>query len=335
MLFKLHSIPFLMIALGIEGTAHTLGIGIVTEDKVLANVFNTLTTEKGGIHPKEAAEHHAKLLRPLLKKALQEAKVNIKDVDVIAFSQGPGLGPALRVVATAARALALRYNKPIVGVNHCIAHVEVTKMFGIKDPVGLYVSGGNTQILALEGGRYRVFGETLDIGIGNAIDTFAREIGLGFPGGPKIEKLAQRGEKYIELPYTVKGMDLSFSGILTEAVRKYKTGKYKLEDIAYSFQETAFAALIEVTERAVAHTGKEEVVLVGGVAANNRLREMLKTMSEERSIKFFVPPYDLCRDNGAMIAYNGLRMFKAGIRFNIEETIVKQKFRTDEMEVTW
>ncbi|ACS90890.1 MULTISPECIES: bifunctional N(6)-L-threonylcarbamoyladenine synthase/serine/threonine protein kinase [Thermococcus] len=324
-----------MIALGIEGTAHTLGIGIVTEDKVLANVFNTLTTEKGGIHPKEAAEHHAKLLRPLLKKALQEAKVNIKDVDVIAFSQGPGLGPALRVVATAARALALRYNKPIVGVNHCIAHVEVTKMFGIKDPVGLYVSGGNTQILALEGGRYRVFGETLDIGIGNAIDTFAREIGLGFPGGPKIEKLAQRGEKYIELPYTVKGMDLSFSGILTEAVRKYKTGKYKLEDIAYSFQETAFAALIEVTERAVAHTGKEEVVLVGGVAANNRLREMLKTMSEERSIKFFVPPYDLCRDNGAMIAYNGLRMFKAGIRFNIEETIVKQKFRTDEMEVTW
>lgn len=324
-----------MIALGIEGTAHTLGIGIVTEDKVLANVFNTLTTEKGGIHPKEAAEHHAKLLSPLLKKALQEAKVNIKDVDVIAFSQGPGLGPALRVVATAARALALRYNKPIVGVNHCIAHVEVTKMFGIKDPVGLYVSGGNTQILALEGGRYRVFGETLDIGIGNAIDTFAREIGLGFPGGPKIEKLAQRGEKYIELPYTVKGMDLSFSGILTEAVRKYKTGKYKLEDIAYSFQETAFAALIEVTERAVAHTGKEEVVLVGGVAANNRLREMLKTMSEERSIKFFVPPYDLCRDNGAMIAYNGLRMFKAGIRFNIEETIVKQKFRTDEMEVTW
>jgi len=326
---------FLMITLGIEGTAHTLGIGIVTEEKVLANIFDTLTTEKGGIHPKEAAEHHAKLLRPLLKKALQEAKVNIKDVDVIAFSQGPGLGPALRVVATVARALALRYNKPIVGVNHCIAHVEITKMFGIRDPVGLYVSGGNTQVLALEGGRYRVFGETLDIGIGNAIDTFAREIGLGFPGGPKIEKLAQKGEKYIELPYTVKGMDLSFSGILTEAVRKYKTGKYKLEDIAYSFQETAFAALIEVTERAVAHTGKEEVVLVGGVAANNRLREMLKTMSEERGIKFFVPPYDLCRDNGAMIAYNGLRMFKAGIRFSIEETIVKQKFRTDEMEVTW
>jgi len=324
-----------MITLGIEGTAHTLGIGIVTEEKVLANIFDTLTTEKGGIHPKEAAKHHAKLLRPLLKKALQEAKVNIKDVDVIAFSQGPGLGPALRVVATAARALALRYNKPIVGVNHCIAHVEITKMFGIRDPVGLYVSGGNTQVLALEGGRYRVFGETLDIGIGNAIDTFAREVGLGFPGGPKIEKLAQKGEKYIELPYTVKGMDLSFSGILTEAVRKYKTGKYKLEDIAYSFQETAFAALIEVTERAVAHTGKEEVVLVGGVAANNRLREMLKTMSEERNIKFFVPPYDLCRDNGAMIAYNGLRMFKAGIRFSIEETIVKQKFRTDEMEVTW
>ncbi len=324
-----------MIALGIEGTAHTLGIGIVTEEKVLANVFDTLTTEKGGIHPKEAAEHHAKFLKPLLKKALKEAKINMEDVDVVAFSQGPGLGPALRVVATAARALAIRYNKPIVGVNHCIAHVEITKMFGIKDPVGLYVSGGNTQVLALEGGRYRVFGETLDIGIGNAIDTFARELGLGFPGGPKIEKLAQKGERYIELPYAVKGMDLSFSGILTEAVRKYKTGKYRVEDLAYSFQETAFAALVEVTERAVAHTGKEEVVLIGGVAANNRLREMIKIMCEDRGVEFFVPPYDLCRDNGAMIAYTGLRMFKAGIKFNLEETIVKQKFRTDEVKVIW
>ena len=324
-----------MIALGIEGTAHTLGIGIVTEEKVLANVFDTLTTEKGGIHPKEAAEHHAKFLKPLLKKALKEAKINMEDVDVVAFSQGPGLGPALRVVATAARALAIRYNKPIVGVNHCIAHVEITKMFGVKDPVGLYVSGGNTQVLALEGGRYRVFGETLDIGIGNAIDTFARELGLGFPGGPKIEKLAQKGERYIELPYAVKGMDLSFSGILTEAVRKYKTGKYRVEDLAYSFQETAFAALVEVTERAVAHTGKEEVVLIGGVAANNRLREMIKIMCEDRGVEFSVPPYDLCRDNGAMIAYTGLRMFKAGIKFNLEETIVKQKFRTDEVKVIW
>ncbi|WP_457742410.1 bifunctional N(6)-L-threonylcarbamoyladenine synthase/serine/threonine protein kinase [Thermococcus sp.] len=324
-----------MIALGIEGTAHTLGIGIVTEKKVLANVFDTLTTERGGIHPKEAAEHHARLLKPLLRKAFQTAGITMDDVDVIAFSQGPGLGPALRVIATAARALAIRYNKPIVGVNHCIAHVEITKMFGVKDPVGLYVSGGNTQVLALEGGRYRVFGETLDIGIGNAIDTFARELGIGFPGGPKIERLALKGERYIELPYAVKGMDLSFSGLLTEAVRKYRTGKYRVEDLAYSFQETAFSALVEVTERAVAHTGKEEVVLVGGVAANNRLREMLKIMTKDRRVEFFVPPYDLCRDNGAMIAYTGLRMFEAGIRFSLEETVVKQRFRTDEVEVTW
>jgi len=324
-----------MIVLGIEGTAHTLGIGIVTERKVLANVFDTLTTEKGGIHPKKAAEHHAKLLKPLLRKALEKAGVSMDDVDVIAFSQGPGLGPALRVVATAARALAIRYGKPIVGVNHCIAHVEITKMFGVKDPVGLYVSGGNTQVLALEGGRYRVFGETLDIGIGNAIDTFAREIGLGFPGGPKIERLAQRGERYIELPYAVKGMDLSFSGLLTEAVRKYRSGRYRIEDLAYSFQETAFSALVEVTERAVAHTGKEEVVLVGGVAANNRLREMLKVMAGDRGVDFFVPPYDLCRDNGAMIAYTGLRMYLGGVKFKIRETVVKQKFRTDEVEVTW
>ncbi|HIP88644.1 MAG TPA: bifunctional N(6)-L-threonylcarbamoyladenine synthase/serine/threonine protein kinase [Thermococcus paralvinellae] len=324
-----------MIALGIEGTAHTLGIGIVTERKVLANVFDTITTEKGGIHPKEAAEHHAKLMKPLLKKALQEAKISLEDIDVVAFSQGPGLGPCLRVVATAARALAIKHDKPIVGVNHCIAHVEITKMFGVKDPVGLYVSGGNTQVLALEGKRYRVFGETLDIGIGNALDTFAREVGLGFPGGPKIERLAREGKRYIELPYAVKGMDLSFSGLLTEAVRKFKSGKYKIEDIAYSFQETAFAALVEVTERAVAHTEKGEVVLVGGVAANNRLREMLRIMTEDRGVRFFVPPYELCRDNGAMIAYTGLKMYKAGITFRIEETIVNQKFRTDEVEVIW
>ena len=324
-----------MMALGIEGTAHTLGIGIVTERKVLANVFDTLTTEKGGIHPKEAAEHHAKLLKPLLRKAFEEAGVGMDEVDIVAFSQGPGLGPCLRVAATAARALAIRYGKPIVGVNHCIAHVEITKMFGVKDPVGLYVSGGNTQVLALEGGRYRVFGETLDIGIGNAIDTFARELGLGFPGGPKIERLAKKGRRYIELPYAVKGMDLSFSGVLTEAVRKYRTGRYRVDDLAYSFQETAFAALVEVTERAVAHTGKNEVVLVGGVAANNRLREMLKAMTSERGVEFFVPPYDLCRDNGAMIAYTGLRMYLGGVRFKIEETVVKQKFRTDEVKVTW
>jgi N6-L-threonylcarbamoyladenine synthase len=213
--------------------------------------------------------------------------------------------------------------------------VEITKMFGVGDPVGLYVSGGNTQVLALEGGRYRVFGETLDIGIGNAIDTFARELGIGFPGGPKIEKLALRGERYIELPYAVKGMDLSFSGILTEAVRKYRTGKYRVEDLAYSFQETAFSALVEVTERAVAHTGKDEVVLVGGVAANNRLREMLEVMTEDRGIDFFVPPYDLCRDNGAMIAYTGLRMYLGGVRFSLNDTVVKQKFRTDEVDVVW
>lgn len=325
-----------MIALGIEGTAHTLGVGIVTEKKVLSNVFDMFKTEKGGIHPKEAAEHHAKLIKSLLKKALEEAGVSIEDIDVIAFSQGPGLGPCLRVVATAARALAIRYNRPIVGVNHCIAHVEVVKLVSdVRDPVGLYVSGGNTQVIALEGGRYRVFGETLDIGIGNALDMFAREVGLGFPGGPKIEMLAKKGRRYIELPYAVKGMDLSFSGLLTEAVRKFKSGRYKIEDIAYSFQETAFAALVEVTERALAHTGKDEVVLVGGVAANNRLREMLGAMAEDRGARFYVPPYDLCRDNGAMIAHTGLLMYKAGITFELKDTIVKQKFRTDEVEVTW
>ncbi len=328
-----------MISLGIEGTAHTIGVGIVEDEsercKVLANVIKTYHPEKGGIHPREAANHHAKYISQVIKKALEEAKLDPDEVDVISFSQGPGLGPCLRTAATAARALSLYLKKPLVGVNHCIAHLEIGRgTTDCKDPVLLYVSGGNTQVIAFANGRYRVFGETLDIGIGNFLDKLGRYMNLQFPSGPIIENLAKKGEKLLDLPYTVKGMDVAFSGMLTSAQSYFDSGE-RIEDICFSVQEIAFAALTEVTERAMAHVGKDEVLLGGGVARNKRLREMIETMAKERGARSFVPRDDLCIDNGAMIAWTGLIMYKSGIETKVEESYIEQRFRTDEVDVKW
>ncbi|MEE9150313.1 MAG: bifunctional N(6)-L-threonylcarbamoyladenine synthase/serine/threonine protein kinase [Thermoplasmata archaeon] len=325
-----------MLCLGIEGTAHTVGVGVVdSECNLLANVMKMYQPEKGGIHPREAANHHAEHLVPLIREARQKAGIDYKDLDLVAFSQGPGLGPCLRTVATASRALSLTLNIPIVGVNHCVAHLEIgRKTENCSNPVLLYVSGGNTQIIAFSNGKYRVFGETLDIGIGNMLDKFGRELGLGFPSGEKIERLAGKGEKLMKLPYSVKGMDISFSGMLTAASNLFKNGERK-EDLCHSIQETAFAMLTEVTERAMAHTGIEEVLLGGGVASNKRLQKMLRDMASARSAKFAVPPQKLCIDNGAMIAWMGIIMYEAGVRMDLKDTVVKQKYRADEVEVMW
>jgi N6-L-threonylcarbamoyladenine synthase/protein kinase Bud32 len=325
-----------LICIGIEGTAEKTGVGIVdSEGNILASRGKPLIPESGGIHPREAAEHHASAIVPLIKDALKEAKLDIDDIELVAFSRGPGLGPALRTTATAARSLALSLNVPIIGVNHCIGHVEIGRLTtGAEDPVSLYVSGGNTQVIAYESERYRVFGETLDIAIGNCLDQFAREVGLGHPGGPKVEELAGKANEYIKLPYAVKGMDLSFSGLLTAALRKYGSGA-PLNDVCYSLQETAFSMLVEVTERALAHTKKQEVMLCGGVAANSRLREMISIMADEHFAEFYMPPMKYCGDNGAMIAWMGQLMYKHGLTQEIEDTTVIQKYRTDQVDVPW
>jgi N6-L-threonylcarbamoyladenine synthase/protein kinase Bud32 len=249
----------------------------------------------------------------------------------IAFSQGPGLGPCLRTVATAARSLALALDVPLVGVNHCVAHIEIGCFAtGCRDPVVLYASGANTQVIGYLNGRYRIFGETLDVGIGNALDKFARAKNFPHPGGPHIEAQAKTGT-YIELPYTVKGMDLAFSGLVSAA----KDSKESLSDVCYSLQETAFAMCVEVTERALSLTGKDEVLLVGGVGANRRLQEMLRIMCEDRGARFFVPEQKYLGDNGAMIAYTGKLMLECGISVPIEESRINPSFRSDEVEVTW
>ena len=323
--------------LGIEGTAWNLSAAIVTETEIIAEVTETYKPKTGGIHPREAAQHHAKYAASVIKRLLAEAKekgVEPSEIDGIAFSQGPGLGPCLRTIATAARMLSIYLGVPLIGVNHCIAHIEI----GIwrtpaKDPVVLYVSGANSQVISYMGGRYRVFGETLDIGLGNALDKFARGAGLSHPGGPKIEAYAKNAKKYIHIPYVIKGMDLSFSGLSTAASEALK--KASLEDVCYSYQETAFAMVVEVAERALAHTGKKEVLLAGGVGANTRLREMLNEMCEARGAKFYVPEKCFMGDNGTMIAYTGLLMYKSGNTLSLEDSRVNPSYRTDDVKVTW
>ncbi len=322
-----------MIVLGIESTAHTFGVGITDGKRKLANK-RVMYKTKGGIHPREASQFMATNADQVVKSALEEAGLGIDDIDGIAFARGPGLGPCLRVGGTLATFLAKQYEKPIVGVNHCIAHIEVGKWdLGFKDPLVIYVSGANTQILGLAGRRYRIFGETLDIGLGNAIDVLGREMGLEFPAGPKIEQMAREGRNYIELPYTIKGMDLTFSGVLTAAKRL--VGKVNKNDLAYSFQETVFAMLVEVSERALAHTKKKELMLVGGVAQNKRLCEMLSDMVKPHQARFGVPKAEYNGDNGFMIALTGWKMFNAGIRHDINDLHVLQDWRTDDVEIAW
>jgi len=324
--------------LGIESTAHTFGVGVVKNGKVLANIKRTYTTNKGGIIPLDAAKFHQKNKYEIYFEALNAAKIQESEVEVISFSQGPGLSPCLLEGMKFAKELSKKLKKPLVPVNHCIAHLEIGELTGAKDPVMLYTSGANTQIIAYASGKYRVFGETLDIGVGNFIDTFARYAGIGFPGGPVIQKLAEKSRDYIEIPYKVKGMDIALSGILTNLKQKLESEKFRLADLAYSMQETVFAMLVETAERALAHTGKKELLLGGGVACNSRLQEMCKIMCKERGAKYFCPENSLLVDNAAMIAFLGEIMFKSGIKIphrDLDKIDIKPRQRTDEVDVSW
>jgi N6-L-threonylcarbamoyladenine synthase/protein kinase Bud32 len=326
-----------MIALGIEGTAHTFGVGAVDgldDPTILANHTRMYRPEEGGIHPREAARHHADVASDAVETGLDEAGLAPEEVDVVAFSQGPGLGPCLRTAATAARALSLRLDVPLVGVNHCVAHQEIGRaVTAARDPVLLYASGANTQVIGYAADRYRLYGETLDVGVGNMLDKFAREAGLPFPGGPAIEEAAEGVDEVVDLPYSVKGMDVAFSGLLTAALEARDEASMAV--LANSIQETAFATLVEVAERALAHAGKDEVVLGGGVACNDRLREMTETMARERGAEAYAPEPALCVDNGAMIAYTGLLAREAGASVPVEESAIDQGWRTDEATIPW
>ncbi len=322
-----------MRVLGVEGTAWAASAAVYdTETDELRIESDAYAPESGGIHPREAAEHMASAIPTVVTAILDE--ITPARPDVIAFSQGPGLGPCLRVVGTAARTLAQRFDVPLVGVNHMLAHLEIGRHeSGFDTPVCLNASGANAHVLGYRDGRYRILGETMDTGVGNAIDKFARHVGWPHPGGPKVEARAQTGA-YVELPYVVKGMDFSFAGITSAAIEAYDEGT-PVADVCCGLQETIFSMLTEVSERALSLTGRDELVLGGGVGQNDRLQEMLEIMCAERGASFHVPEDRLLRDNAGMIAVLGAKMARAGTTVDVADSRVRPDFRPDEVPVTW
>lgn len=292
--------------------------------------------------PRDTAQHHRDCILDVTKKALKQADVKTEDIDVICYTKGPGMGAPLLSVALVARTLSLLWDKPLVGVNHCVGHIEMGReVTKASNPVVLYVSGGNTQVIAYSQQCYRIFGETLDIAIGNCLDRFARILNLSNDPSPgyNIEQYAKRGKKYIPLPYTVKGMDVSFSGILSHIEKIAKEdlpkGEITPEDLCFSLQETLFAMLVEITERAMAHVESNEVLLVGGVGCNIRLQEMMEEMAKQRNGSICATDDRFCIDNGIMIAHAGLLAYKTGFTTPLKESTVTQRFRTDQVKIAW
>lgn len=280
-------------SIGFEGSANKIGVGVVRDGEIIANVRQTYITPPGegkfnrwillrinnlehrcrlflGFLPRETAQHHRQVILQILKEAMTVSGLTPAEIDVVCFTKGPGMAPPLLTVAIVARTIAQLWNKPLLGVNHCIGHIEMGRLItNANNPTVLYVSGGNTQVIAYSLKRYRIFGETIDIAIGNCLDRFARIIKLSNDPSPgyNIEQLAMKGKRFLPLPYAVKGMDVSFSGLLSHIEKFVKVqnsksndeDKYSDEDLCFSLQETMFAMLVEITERAMAHCGSQEV----------------------------------------------------------------------------
>jgi N6-L-threonylcarbamoyladenine synthase len=327
--------------LGIESTAHTFSASVVTErDGVVTNAKDVYMPPEGsGIHPAEAAEHHLSVAVRVVREALQRKDKRgsaIDEIDAFAYAMGPGLGPCLRVGAVTARTLALSTGKPLVAVNHAVGHIELGCLLtGAKAPLVLLISGGHTMVVAHSDGVWRVLGETLDLTLGQLLDQMGRYVGFASPCGGKIEEAAAKSRRYLKLPYTVKGNDVSFSGVLTSA-KKLLDGGASFEDVCYSLQETAFAITTEVTERALAFTGLRELLVVGGVAANGRLSEMLAVMARRHKASVKVVPPQFSGDCGAQIAWTGLLAFRSGEFLpRVADSVVRQSWRLDTVPTPW
>ncbi|KAJ8605053.1 hypothetical protein MRB53_041565 [Persea americana] len=369
------------IAIGLEGSANKLGVGIIQHDnpasnppsphdsafsgdeqqqkqssppvRILANLRHTFHAPPGaGFLPKDVAAHHRRWVVRLTKQAMKQAKLGIKDIDCICYTKGPGMGAPLASVAIAARMLSQLWNLPLIGVNHCVGHIEMGRAItGADNPVVLYVSGGNTQVIAYSAQRYRIFGEALDIAIGNCLDRFARVLRIPNDPAPgyNIEQLAKKGKHLLDLPYAVKGMDVSFSGILARVEEmgvKLDQGTepwldsesqepITAADLCFTLQETVFAMLVEITERAMAHVGAKQVLIVGGVGCNIRLQEMMGIMASERGGSVYATDERFCIDNGIMIAQAGLMAWQMGFRTAMKDSTTTQRFRTDEVLINW
>ena len=327
-----------MLGLGIESTAHTFSCAIIEKKrkkgKILSDVRKIYRPSNGeGIHPREASRHHIENSSSVLSECLKDAKISIKDLDLISYAAGPGLGPCLRVGAVVARSLASFYKIPIYPVNHAIGHIELGKLLtGASNPLVLLVSGGHTMLLAFLDKQWRVFGETLDITLGQLLDQFGRSLGFASPCGKNIEELASTSSNYITLPYSVKGNDVSFSGLLSATKIIAKNSK---NDACYSLQETAFAMISESVERALSFTNKKELMIVGGVAANKRLSEMLQDVCKRHGCKFFVVPLQYAGDCGSQICWTGLLESQVKFGVSLKDTFVTQSWRLDSVKINY
>ncbi|RVD91741.1 O-sialoglyco endopeptidase [Tubulinosema ratisbonensis] len=328
-----------MLVIGFEGSANKLGIGIIKDNEVLTNERVTYISPEGsGFIPGETASHHKNQILPLLKKSLEKAKIKLSEIDLFCYTKGPGMAAPLIVVATVARTLAYKYKKPLMPVNHCVAHIEMGRFVTkANNPTLLYVSGGNTQIISYKDNRYKVFGETLDIAVGNCLDRIGRELKLSNKPSPaaNIELEAKKGKNFVKLPYVVKGMDVSFSGLLSYTKRLLQKEKVNIYDLCFSLQETVFAALVEVLERAMAFCDSNEALIVGGVGCNLRLQQMVEKMVSQRNGKVYYTDERFCIDNGLMIAYTGKLMYESNYKVKENDLFCQQAFRTESVEITW
>jgi len=323
--------------LGIESTAHTFSVSVMSSDgSILSNTKSVYKPPEGsGIHPFEASQNHLAAAPKVVADALDVSGVPMGGLCAVAYAMGPGLGPCLRVGAVVARTLASSLGVPLVPVNHAVGHIELGCLLtDSKDPVVLLVSGGHTMILAYSSKRWRVLGESLDLTLGQLLDQFGRHHGLASPCGRAIEEAASGSSEYLRLPYSVKGNDVSYSGLLT-ASKLLTDGGRSFSDVSYSIQETAFAMVTEVTERALAFTGKKEVMIVGGVAANRRLSGMMSDMAKRHSAVVTITPLEYSGDCGAQIAWTGWLAHTCGIEVPIPESKVLQSWRLDRVDIPW
>lgn len=308
-----------MITIGIETSCDETSVGIIKEQKVLANVVSSQIahTKFGGVVPEIAARNHIKVILPITHVALEVAGITLNEIDLIAATRGPGLLGSLLSGLAFAKSLSIGLKKPFIGVNHLEGHIYGL-FFNRKHPgyplLVLLVSGGHTEIIFIEKEfKYQTLGRTLDDACGEAFDKVAKMLGLPYPGGPYIEKIAKNcSSKKIKFPVPKpRGLNFSYAGLKTAVLYYIRENKeYKKEDIAYAFQESALEHLIQVARRAIEYSKVKNLGIVGGVAVNKRLAEKFGELAERMKINLFIPELQFCTDNGAMIAFAGYRRFK-------------------------
>ena len=317
-----------ILTLGIESSCDETSVSVVKNGrKILSNIIDTqipIHEKYGGVVPEIASRNHIEAISRVTKKALQEANVSFKDIDAITPTYGPGLVGALLVGVSYAKALSYAINKPLVGVNHIQGHIAANYLTyqELEPPfLCMLISGGNTQIVYVKDyTEFEVLGKTRDDAIGEAFDKVARVVGLEYPGGPKVDKLAKEGTPNIKLPKThfENSLDFSFSGIKTAVINiNHNTKDINKADLCASFEKTVTEVLIENIEKAVKHTGMKKLAIAGGVSANSYIRnEILKLQTEE--FKIYMPDLKLCTDNAAMIAAAGYYNFINGKRDGLD-----------------